>query len=722
MTTPRAIGTGDEQDRDSLRAVKLRSMPRPSRLEVSISTLDGVGPKLAEAAAAIGIETIGDLLWHIPHGHRDRADVREVADLRIGEQATVMVDVRSARVRPTRRRNLRLVEAAVADHSGPMKAVWFNQAYLAERLRPGTRLLLNGKLDRSGFRVATHEIVSGGVGPASGLHTTGIVPVHNATRELSAKRLREWIWQAVERAGDAIEALPAELRARRGLGAEADALRCAHFPESPEQADAGRAKLAFEELCLNQAALAARRETRRDSRPGIAFQPAGELVAGWLAALPFEPTAGQRRAFEEIDADLAGGRPMQRLLMGDVGSGKTVVAVYAMLRALENGHQAALMAPTETLAEQHANTLNRLLAADPLGAIGFALLTGATPAGRRRETLDRLASGELGLIVGTHALIEPDVRFAGLAVCIVDEQHRFGVRQRAALDAKGPGEAAPHVLHMTATPIPRTLSLTAYGDLDATTIRELPAGRQPVKTWVVGEEKRAGAYGFIRDRLREGRQAYVVCPLVSDSEKLRAKAAAVEAERLRGGDLSDFRVGLLHGQLSSREKAAEMEAFAAGDIDVLVATTVIEVGIDVANATVMLIEGAERFGLSQLHQLRGRVGRGAHESQCILFAEIEGPLVKRRMEAIEGSSDGFELAEVDLVLRGEGEVLGTLQSGLPRYRVAQLPDDAELLAAARAEVQEMLARYGSLEAPELGPLLDAARARFGDERVTGIAA
>ena len=722
MTTPRAIGTGDEQDRDSLRAVKLRSMPRPSRLEVSISTLDGVGPKLAEAAAAIGIETIGDLLWHVPHGHRDRADVREVADLRIGEQATVMVDVRSARVRPTRRRNLRLVEAAVADHSGPMKAVWFNQAYLAERLRPGTRLLLNGKLDRSGFRVATHEIVAGGVGPASGLHTTGIVPVHNATRELSAKRLREWVWQAVERAGDAIEALPAELRARRGLGAEADALRCAHFPESPEQADAGRAKLAFEELCLNQAALAARRETRRDSRPGIAFEPAGELVAGWLAALPFEPTAGQRRAFEEIDADLAGGRPMQRLLMGDVGSGKTVVAVYAMLRALENGHQAALMAPTETLAEQHANTLNRLLAADPLGAIGFALLTGATPAGRRRETLDRLASGELGLIVGTHALIEPDVRFAGLAVCIVDEQHRFGVRQRAALDAKGPGEAAPHVLHMTATPIPRTLSLTAYGDLDATTIRELPAGRRPVKTWVVGEEKRAGAYGFIRDRLREGRQAYVVCPLVSDSEKLRAKAAAVEAERLRGGELSDFRVGLLHGQLSSREKAAEMEAFAAGDIDVLVATTVIEVGIDVANATVMLIEGAERFGLSQLHQLRGRVGRGAHESQCILFAEIEGPLVKRRMEAIERSSDGFELAEVDLVLRGEGEVLGTLQSGLPRYRVAQLPDDAELLAAARAEVQEMLARYGSLEAPELGPLLDAARARFGDERVTGIAA
>ena len=721
MTT-RAIGTGENLDLDSLRAVELRSLPRPSRLRDPITTLEGVGPKLAAAAEGIGIATVGDLLWHVPHGHRDRADVREVADLRIGEQATVMVDVRSARVRPTRRRNLRLVEAAVADHSGPMKAVWFNQAYLAERLRPGTRLLLNGKLDRSGFRVATHEIVSGGAGPAAGLHTTGIVPVHNATRELSAKRLREWIFQAVERAGDAVEALPAELRARRGLPGEADAFRCAHFPASAEQAETARGKLAFEELCLHQVALAVRRGARRESRPGIAFEPPGELVASWLAALPFAPTDGQGTAFAEIDADLASGRPMQRLLMGDVGSGKTVVAVYAMLRALECGHQAALMAPTETLAEQHAITLDRLLSAEALGAIPFALLTGATPAARRRETLDRLASGELGLIIGTHALIEPDVSFASLAVCIVDEQHRFGVRQRAALDAKGPGGAAPHVLHMTATPIPRTLSLTAYGDLDSTTIRELPAGRRPVKTWVVGEEKRPGAYAFIRDRLREGRQAYVVCPLVSDSEKLRAKAAAAEAERLRAGELRDFRVGLLHGQMSSRDKAAEMERFAAGELDVLVATTVIEVGIDVPNATVMLIEGAERFGLSQLHQLRGRVGRGAHESQCILFAEIEGPLVKRRMEAIERSTDGFELAEVDLVLRGEGEILGTLQSGLPRYRVAQLPDDAALLAEARGEVQELLARHGRLDAPELGPLLDAARERFGDERVEGMAA
>ncbi len=734
---PRAFGSGESQDRELLRAVELRSLPRPSRLTASISSLNGAGPKLTAAAAEIGIQTLGDLLWHVPHGHRERAGLKEVGDLRLGEDATVMVSVRDARVRPTRRRNLRLVEANVADASGPMKAVWFNQAYLAERLRPGTRLLLNGKLDRSGFRVATHEFVAGAGGPAAGaggaavtpgpsgrptgIHTTGIVPVHNATARLSATRLREWAWQAVASARDAIEPLPGETRARRRLPAAPDALHCAHFPDSPEQATAARSRLAFEELCLHQAALAMRRGARRSSRPGIAIAAAGPLVASWLDSLPFEPTAGQLKAFDEIDADLAAGQPMQRLLMGEVGSGKTVCALYAMLRALEGGHQAALMAPTETLAEQHAATLDSLLAGDAK-PIGFALLTGATNAARRRETLARLASGELSLVVGTHALIEPDVAFRSLAVCIVDEQHRFGVRQRAALDAKGPGRSVPHVLHMTATPIPRTLSLTAYGDLDSTVLRELPKGRKPVKTWIAGEPKRAGAYEFIRERLREGRQAFIVCPLVADSEQLQAKAASAEAERLTKGELRDFRVGLLHGQLHSRDKAAAMEAFASGKTDVLVATTVIEVGIDVPNATVMVVEAAERFGLSQLHQLRGRVGRGAHESHCILFADPDSQMAKRRMEAIAGTGDGFELAEVDLTLRGEGEILGTLQSGLPRYRVAELPDDAELLVAARAEVAALLECHGSLDAPELGPFLDLARQRFGDERVAGIAA
>jgi ATP-dependent DNA helicase RecG len=382
------------------------------------------------------------------------------------------------------------------------------------------------------------------------------------------------------------------------------------------------------------------------------------------------------------------------------------------------------MAPTETLAEQHAHTLNSLHASTH---VPNTLLTGATKAAGRRNPLDRLETGELGLIVGTHAHIDPDVRFARLAVCVVDEQHRFGVRQRAALDGKGPEladgtRAAPHVLHMTATPIPRTLSLTAYGDLDATTLHELPAGRRPVKTWSVGEEKREGAYEFVRERLREGRQAFFVCPLVEGSEKLEAKAASEEAERLAKGQMRDFRVALLHGQMHSREKAAAMEAFAAGEADVLVATSVIEVGIDVPNATVMVVEGAERYGLSQLHQLRGRVGRGEHESYCILFGDPASDTARRRLEAITAERDGFKLAEVDLSLRGEGEILGTLQSGLPRFRAARLPDDSPLLVEARRDAIALGKRYDSLDDPALGPLLDAARLRFGDERVEGIAA
>jgi len=658
----------------------------------------------------------------MPHTYRDQSTIRRLGDLRLGEEATVLAEVRSARVRPTSRRNLRILEATVADSSGPMKALWFNQAWLAERLLPGTRVLLYGKLDRAGFKVSAHEVVDPSAG-ASGIHTTGLVPVHPATAGLKPARIREWAWQAMGFAGDEPEPLPAELRARRGFPAAADAVRVAHFPDSPGDAESARRRIAFEELFLHQVALAVRRGVERDSRPAIAISPSGSLVRDWLASLPFELTADQRRALAELDSDLASGHPMQRLLMGEVGSGKTVVAVFAMLRAVEAGFQAALMAPTETLAEQHAATLGRLLAGT---TTPFTLLTGATGARGRREALARLASGELSLIVGTHALLEPDVRFARLAVAVVDEQHRFGVRQREALAAKGAvleGERrAPHILHLTATPIPRTLSLTVYGDLDTTSLRELPAGRKPVQTWAVGEEKRAGAYQFIRERLREGRQAYVVCPLVEDSEKLQAKAAAEEAARLRDGEFRDFAVGLLHGQMRSAEKAAAMEAFVSGSTDVLVATSVIEVGIDVANASVMLIEGAERFGLSQLHQLRGRVGRGAHESQCILFADATSEFSRRRTQALVAERDGFKLAEVDLALRGEGEILGTRQHGLPRFRVAVLPEDAELLGEARREVLALLRRHGRLDVPELGPLLDVARRRFGDERTTALAA
>ena len=731
----RSFAGAGEPSRAELLAAAVH-WPRPSVLDVSIEALDGVGPKLAAAAAEAGIHTVGAVLFRFPHSHRDRT-IQLLADLEDGQTGTVLVEVLGSKPRPFRRPGLSITSVKVGDESGHVKATWFNQPWVADKLSPGTRLLLTGKVTKRGFGVNEYEVLpdaggggegapgprvlSQGEGGAAGEGVLdppppvppaggALMPVHPATEALKAQRIRDWAKQSCRWAPNAIEGLPAELRARRGLAGLADAIRAAHFPEVPEEAEVALERVAFEELFLHQALLATRKRTHRASRPAPRLGRAGEPVGRWVESLPFEPTEDQLAAFDEIDADLDSGEPMQRLLMGEVGSGKTVVAVYAMLRAREAGYQAVLMAPTETLAEQHAITLGRLLAEE---ATPFALLTGATPAPRRREALNRLASGELGLIVGTHALIEPTVEFARLGLCVVDEQHRFGVEQRRALDAKGVEGMAPHVLHMTATPIPRTLSLTAYGDLDTTALHELPAGRQPVETWLVGEDRRAGAYDFLRERLREGRQAFVVCPLVEESDKIVGKAAGVEAERLRMGELRDFEVVLLHGQMASADKAEAMRAFAAGEADVLVATTVIEVGIDVPNATVMMIEGAERFGVSQLHQLRGRVGRGEHPSHCLLFAAEAGGLGRRRLKAVAKERDGFKLAEIDLSLRGEGEILGTRQSGLPRFAVASLPEDSSTLIAARDEVLALLRRHGSLGDPALGPLLDAARRRFG---------
>jgi ATP-dependent DNA helicase RecG len=723
----RAFASTERLDRRALLGAPVH-WSRPSVLEQGLGALKGVGPKTAEAAAEAGIRTVGDLLIHIPRRHRDFR-IRQLGDLQPGETATVSVEVQGSQPRPFRKGRLRIVSVKVGDESGHVRATWFNQPWVASKLTPGTALLLTGKYSGKGFAIREWELLSdapsaGGEGvgdpehPAQGSSNSPrqdpqpetMVPIHGATEAIRPQQIRDWVARAVELAPNAIEGLPSNLRARRQLAAVGDALRAVHFPESADEVEEARKRLGFEELFLHQALLATRKRTHRTARPAPRFGEPGELVGRWLESLPFEPTGDQLQAFDEIEADLDSGEPMQRLLMGEVGSGKTVVAVYSMLRALEAGYQAVLMAPTETLAEQHAVTLGRLLAEE---AIPFALLTGATTAPIRRQALDQLASGELGLILGTHALIEPTVKFARLGLVVVDEQHRFGVGQRRALDEKGVEGTAPHVLHMTATPIPRTLALTEYGDLDTTALHELPAGRQPVSTHLVAEEQRGEAFEFLRRQLREGRQAFVVCPLVSESEKRAGKAAEVEAERLRAGELREFRVGLLHGQMHSAEKAEAMRAFAAHETDVLVSTTVIEVGIDVANATVMVIEGAERFGVSQLHQLRGRVGRGEHPSQCLLFAEEAGELAQQRLQAVVEQGDGFRLAEVDLVLRGAGEILGTRQSGLPRFVVAKLPEDEEILLAAKAEVQALTKRHGSLSDPALGPLLEAARRRFG---------
>jgi ATP-dependent DNA helicase RecG len=688
---PTAFAATEELDLDALREAPVR-WPRPAQLARPLSW--GV-QTVADAAHALGIDTVGDLLAHLP---RDTGEGRTVADLQPDEVATVVVEVRSITSRPVRRRGMKpLVEAVVADGTGVMKATFFNQPWLARQYVPGTRLMLAGKYQgRNAFRVSTHARTDAAT---AGPEELAAVAQYPATKGITSTQILAMVREHRAAAADVVETLPAALRVAERLPDRAAAFLAAHGlgdgAPGGEQHEAGRRRLAFEELLLDQVVQLRLRAERRAAEAATPLDGPGDVSARWRAELlPFTPTGDQARAMAELDTALARDRPMQRLLMGEVGSGKTVVALHAMLRAVDHGLQAALMAPTETLAEQHFATLQALMPGD---LTPMALLTGSTPAGRRRELLARLAGGELALLVGTHALIEEPVVFRHLAVAVVDEQHRFGVRQRAALDAKSPPGLVPHVLHMTATPIPRTLRLASFGALDVTALRELPRGRRPIATHVVsGERERERAYERIREELRAGRQAFVVCPLVAESEALQARAATAEFERLRATEFKDFRVTLIHGRLSARDKAAAMESFAAGDADVLVATTVIEVGIDVPNATVIVVEDAERYGISQLHQLRGRVGRGEHASLCLLF----GPKESARLKALAEHSDGFRLAEIDLELRGEGELTGTRQSGLARFDFARLPEDAELLERAHARAAALLDDDPGLERPE----------------------
>jgi ATP-dependent DNA helicase RecG len=695
-------------ERAELLAAPVR-WPRPSLLDAPL----GLSGKAAEGAATLGLDTVGDLLEHLP---RARREARSVSTLQVGESATVVVEVHAITQRPVRRRGMRpLVEATVADETGPMRATFFNQPWLAQRYRPGTRLVLHGKYEgRNRFRVSHHALTEE-TGSAE-----GEVSHYAATEGLSSTQILALMRGARDSLGEVAEPFPGLLRAAQRLPDRAAALEAMHFAEAAGEAETGRRRLAFEELMLTQLALLHRRSRREAEGVAVALDEPPSLTERWLeTGLPFALTGDQGAAIAEVRADLAQTRPMQRLLMGEVGSGKTAVALYAMLRAVEHGRQAVLMAPTETLAEQHFATIQDLLGGETLQ---LALLTGSVPAARRNDILAKLGSGELALVVGTHALIEQAVLFAALAVAVVDEQHRFGVRQRAALDAKAPAGMLPHVLHMTATPIPRTLALCTHGDLDQTRLRELPRGRQPIATHLItGERERARAYERIREELRAGRQAFVVCPLVEESEQgtaAEARAATAEYERLAAGEFRDFGVVLLHGQMPHREKQAAMAAFAGGAADVLVSTSVIEVGIDVPNASVMLIENAERFGISQLHQLRGRVGRGEHPSLCLLF----GPKGSPRLQALERHSDGFELAEIDLLLRKEGELIGTRQSGLGQFRVARLPEDEQLLERARGCAQAVIAVDPELRAPEHALLADALAGAHGEEADRPIAA
>jgi ATP-dependent DNA helicase RecG len=708
--TATEFATGRPLELDELRAAPVH-YPRPSRLHARLALH---GAKAEQAAVTLGLETVGDLIEHLP---RDRREARAVAQLVPGESATVVVQVRSIASRSVRRRGMRpLVEATVADDTGPMKVTFFNQPWLVQKYPQGTRLVLHGKFEaRNRFRVQAHaptsEAATGG--------DTAAVAHYPATEGLSSTQILALVREHAAALGDVLEPLPAALRTAEELPDRPAALAATHFPTGTTRAGDGRTdselvlgrrRLAFDELLLVQLVLLRRRTMRRETSTAPVLDGERELTARWLQEmLPFSLTGDQVRALEAVDRDIAGSRPMQRLLMGEVGSGKTVVALYALLRAVEHGFQGALMAPTETLAEQHFATIQSLM---PGEAVPAGLLMGSTPGRRRTDLLGKLSSGELSLVVGTHALIEEAVQFARLGVVVVDEQHRFGVRQRAALDAKGAGGESPHVLHMTATPIPRTLALAGYGDLDFTWLRELPRGRQPIQTFVCSTDaERARAYDRIREELRAGRQAFVVCPLVEESELLQVRAATAEFERLRTGELRDFTAVLLHGQLRPAAKQAAMAQFASGAADVLVATSVIEVGIDVPNATVMLVEDAERYGISQLHQLRGRIGRGEHASLCLLF----GPKASPRLRALASHSDGFKLAEIDLDLRGEGELVGTRQHGLAQFRVAELPRDGQLLERARSHAERIVAGDPALELPEHALLGDALEAAYGAE-------
>jgi len=709
--------------------------PRPSRLEAPLAP---AAKKMSAGLLALGLRSVGELLEHLPS---DSREARTVAALRAGEQATVSVEVRTISARPVRRRGMRpLVEASVFDATGRMRATFFNQPWLLERYPPGTRLLLHGKADaRGGFSVSHHALgADAATGVLAGPGESDAVAHYPAADGITSTQLLTLVRGARDALGDVPEALSAATRVTEGMPDRASALAAMHFPRLPGDLETGRRRLAFEELLLTQLAFLRRRAARRARTGAAVLADPGTLGERWLeSGLPFALTGDQRRAAQEIAHDLRQTAPMQRLLMGEVGSGKTVLALYAMLQAVGHGHQSALMAPTETLAEQHFATIQGLLGSEVGGVlISTALLTGSTPAARRRDILGKLCSGELSLIVGTHALIEPDVRFQALAVAVIDEQHRFGVRQRAALGEREPVQTgggstlAPHTLHMTATPIPRTLALARYGDLDTSALRELPLGRQPIETRLVsGEQERARAYEELRTELVAGRQAYVVCPLIDDPDALAPgaaanpetapsapesglRAASAELQRLRKGELAGYELALLHGGMRPREKQEAMAAFASGKADVLVATTVIEVGIDVPNATVMLIENAERFGISQLHQLRGRVGRGEHRSRCLLVGPPDAG-GSGRLGALVRYSDGFRLAEIDLAMRKEGELIGTRQSGLGQFRIARLPEDAQVLERARARAEAIVADDPELCAPEHALLRVALERQLG---------
>jgi ATP-dependent DNA helicase RecG len=672
--------------------------PRTGRaadlLASPIQFLRGVGPRRAADFERVGLRTVEDLLLRFPRRYEDRAAIQPISSLRPGQVATVAGQVLTSGVRPTRRPGFRLFELIVRDRSGPVRAVFPNQAFLRDVFHPGDEVVLHGPVIYHGsgglqFTSPEYELVRGAVGDdedEATVHTGRLVPIYEKAGSVTPRMQRHIMHHLLHALPpDLPDPLPARVREARGLPDRRPSLIEAHFP--PPGTDLGalnafrtpaQRRLIFEEFFVFQAGLLLRKRGRAADAKPHRIVVDDRIRDAVRAVLPFRLTPGQRTASREIVTDLQRPEPMNRLLQGDVGAGKTVVALLAALVAMENGLQVAFMAPTEILADQHYLTIRRML---DRSRFRIARLTGSVPAGRRRALRAELASGALHLAVGTHALAEQAVTFRALGLVIIDEQHRFGVLQRATLRAKG---VRPDVLVMTATPIPRTLALTAYGDLDVSVIRDRPPGRQPVTTVARPESERETVYRQVRRELQAGRQVYVVYPLVDESEKVDLRAATAMADHLQIEVFPEFTVALLHGRLKADEKERVMAAFTRGDVHVLVATTVVEVGVDVPNATMMIVEHAERFGLSQLHQLRGRVGRGTHPATCVLLYQPHaGEASRARLKALVESTDGFAIAERDLALRGPGDFFGTRQSGLPTLRVGDLMRDYPVMEEAR---------------------------------------
>jgi ATP-dependent DNA helicase RecG len=682
----------------------------PQSLDASVVMVKGINAVLGKKFAKLNVLTIRDLLYFFPHRHLDYSQRNYVNNLIFGQENTIIANVWEAReVRLGVRRS---AEATVGDETGNVRIVWFNQPYLAKSLKTGSRVVISGKVTLFGGMPVFESPEWEPYEDKELVHTGRLVPVYPLTQGLSQRQLRRIIKPAIDQWACQLEDfLPPPLLDRLRLMGLVDAIHQAHYPEDEMKKSESRRRLAFNELFLLQLGVLNRKRNWQEGQTGNSINTNRPELNTFLNSLPYKLTAAQNKALREILGDMQQSNPMSRLLQGEVGSGKTVVATAALILTVADGYQGAMMAPTEILAEQHFKTLQQILSkvgqekgeGNVYSYSGFlsrpftvALLMGDLSQSKKQDIQERIKSGEIDIAVGTHALIQKDVEYKKLGLIIVDEQHRFGVEQRSALRKKGTN---PHVLVMTATPIPRTLALTLYGDLDLSVINELPPGRQEIKTKWLKPDQRGSAYNFIRQQVKNGRQAFIICPLVEESDAIQAKAAVVEYEQISQEVFPDLRLGLLHGRMSAEEKEAVMQRFSSGELNILVSTPVIEVGIDVPNATVMLIESADRFGLSQLHQFRGRVGRGREQSYCMLLAENPTDIGQARLDLIEKTHNGFILAEEDLKLRGPGEFFGTRQSGLPDLKMARLSDVA-LLELARNEATRLFHLDPKLALPE----------------------